>query len=258
MRDFCLLFTIWIVNALTVVFANEGTKSSLGLYQVGPFQFEKIKLSNTYPLHELSKNYGYDHNSENIIYAQIVNPTNDIQHKLNDYISENVSRSEQSTCDGKRGNTDVELTIQYASEEVITYTEIWSLYCIGAAHGFSYDTTVTLLLEDDIRILEIDELINFDQDWREPIFQLAMKYIATTSRTTEIDADVMAFIQWRLRPSFFDEEEYFPLRGANITPEGVKIHFGETLGYARGQFYAVIPWEEMKPFLINGVAVPFK
>lgn len=145
-------------------------------------------------------------------------------------------------------DTSIRADIVYASPDVISLLLHTMTYEKGAAHPNHELAGYTVLLKTG-RELAASDLFDDQRDWKTPLAGLVFRSLQVSSTQNDTDLQVSSAEDL--------VQEVADTRRWTITKAGLVVTFSpyEVSSYAAGAREAVIPWQELKPYLKN--PVPF-
>lgn len=227
----------------------------VGALTSGSLIFNKVEMENLTYVNEKTQDAEESSVEIKIYYPQIKDPKNSAQKEWNEYIKSIWPDITHASCEGNTGNFEVNFSVNYASEHIISIFRNGWWHCPRASHGYSRNSNInTLIGNGSIKELSMSDLFNPDTDWKNKVFEMAMKRLKFETMSNHKDSqNILDYNKPRLQERYNEGELKYFEYSYNITAKGIKIMFGSVGGFMYGDFFADIPWAEIDPFLSDKI-----
>lgn len=190
---------------------------------------------------------GYE-GAENIIYPQIKNPQHPAQEKWNQSIRSTFVKGVDRVCDGNPAKTaNVSFDIIFASKKILSL-KIKDWYaCDKAAHGFGgthYENVVFSAQSASHLELENVFMSGKKTEWEQALLSNILEHLKSPRNSMPMDEKNYASKVIQNNISKYGFTNW------GISKKGIEFNFGIINGYAGGEYYAQVPWQNMQPYII--------
>lgn len=222
---------------------------------VGSITFNKVELENLTYVNEKTPDDKETSVEIKIYCPQIKDPKNPAQKEWNEYIKSIWPDISHAGCEGGTGNYEVDFSVNYASEHIISIFRNGWWHCPRASHGYSRNLYINTLLEKgSIKKLSMSELFNPDTDWKGILFEMAMKRLEFEAHTSkERTRKLIDYNKGRLQKRYNEGTLKYYKYDYRITPKGLRVSFGSVGGFMYGNFFADILWDEIGSYLSEDI-----
>ncbi len=213
--------------------------------RIGPFVFSRIdyfsgkkgKDSGTSP---------YEPYQEHQSYPRIDSPMSDMARQWNALVAKTPKAGGDNVCDGDSGEHTVSFEIKLATADIISVQRGEYDFCQGNAHPNGTVTGATYMLAPEPHLMKAAELFDQKKPWKKFVTDKCVKALKEHAEG-ELETDEGTVKGIATNPKAW-----------SLTKEGLLITFNpyEVLPYAYGDTEVLIPWSELRPFLVSSAPIP--
>lgn len=209
--------------------------------KIGPFVFSRID----YFFGKKGEGQGEPY-EEHQSYPRIDSPMSDTTRKWNALVAKTPKAGGDNACDGDPGEHTVSFEIKLATADVISLQSQEYDFCQGGAHGLGTIKGATYILAPAPHLMKAADLFDQKKPWKKFVTDKCMSVLKAKAEE-DLDTDEAAVEGIATKPEAWA-----------LTKEGLLITFNpyEVLPYALGTTEVVIPWNELRPFLVSTAPVP--
>lgn len=224
-------------------YKNRLKDLSTAAQRIGPYLFSRVDRYFAKKAGEQGGMY-----EEHVAYPRIDSPMTETAKKWNAAVAKDAKPKTGGACDGDSGEFEAYFEIKSATANAISVQNGQYVFCDGAAHGMPTLGGATYLLSPAFRLLKAADLFDSRKLWQKFVAGKCMVVLnAKAGEDGDVDADTVKKIasspvSWTL------------------ADKGLLVTFNpyDVLPYALGSTEVLIPWAELRPYLVSTAPVPGK